>query len=93
MRATATSVAKGRLGKNVYPLINGMGALVMKSTGKVELLNGFFASVFTAEASSPQESHTLETKDKVWREFPVVIDHLSKHDVYPCTPIGCSYEC
>lgn len=39
-----------------------MGALVMKSTGKVELLNVFFASVFIAKIG-PQEFQTLEVKE------------------------------
>lgn len=40
-------------------LLNKMGALVTEDTVKVDLLNTFFASVFTAEIVL-QESLTLE---------------------------------
>jgi len=40
---------------NVGPLLNEVGALVTEDAEKAELLNAFFASVFTAKAS-PQES-------------------------------------
>ncbi|PKU48001.1 rna-directed dna polymerase from mobile element jockey-like [Limosa lapponica baueri] len=70
--------------ENVGPLLNEVGALVMEDTEKVELLNAFSASVFTAKAS-PQESQTLEAREKVWRkeDFPLVKenrvrDHLGK---------------
>ncbi|KAJ7418157.1 hypothetical protein BTVI_30465 [Pitangus sulphuratus] len=53
--------------QNVGPLLNEVGALMMEDTEKVELLNTFFASVFTAKAR-PQESQTLETREKVWRK-------------------------
>ncbi|GAB0188533.1 mitochondrial enolase superfamily member 1 [Grus japonensis] len=36
--------------ENVGPLLNEVGALVTEDTEKVELLNAFFASVFTAKA-------------------------------------------
>ncbi|PKU49301.1 rna-directed dna polymerase from mobile element jockey-like [Limosa lapponica baueri] len=68
--------------------MNEVGALVVEDTEKVELLNAFFASVFTAKAV-PHESQTLETKGKVWREedFPSVgedwvRDHLAKLDIH-----------
>ncbi|PKU46275.1 rna-directed dna polymerase from mobile element jockey-like [Limosa lapponica baueri] len=68
--------------------MNEMGALVVEDTEKVELLNAFFASVFTAKAA-PHESQALETRGKVWREedFPSVgedwvRDHLAKLDIH-----------
>ncbi|GAB0176329.1 mitochondrial enolase superfamily member 1 [Grus japonensis] len=55
---------------------------------QTELLNAFFASVFTAKAI-PQESQTLEVGKKVWRkeDFPFVQadwvrDHLGKFDIH-----------
>jgi len=41
--------SKQRTRENVGPLLNEVGALVMKDAGKAEFLNAFFASVFTAE--------------------------------------------
>jgi len=68
------------------PLLNEVGALVMEDTKKAELLNAFFASVFTAKAA-PQESQSLEVRKKVWRkeDLPLleedqVRDHLSELD-------------
>ena len=52
--------------EKVGPLLNEVSALVTKDTEKAELLNAFFASVFTAKAN-PQESQTLEAREKVWR--------------------------
>ncbi|PKU40587.1 hypothetical protein llap_9117 [Limosa lapponica baueri] len=42
-----------------------MGDMVSEDAGKTELLNAFFASVFTAQAT-PQEPWTLEESEKVW---------------------------
>ncbi|GAB0206992.1 mitochondrial enolase superfamily member 1 [Grus japonensis] len=65
--------SKRKTRENVGPLLNEVGALVTEDTEKAELLNAFFASVFTAKAS-PQESQTLEVGDKVWRnkDLPLV---------------------
>ncbi|GAB0189155.1 mitochondrial enolase superfamily member 1 [Grus japonensis] len=75
---------KRKTRENVGLLLNEVSALVMEDTEKAELLNAFFASVFTAKAS-PQESQTLEVGEKVWRkeDFPLVEedrvrDHLGK---------------
>ncbi|PKU33356.1 rna-directed dna polymerase from mobile element jockey-like [Limosa lapponica baueri] len=59
--------------ENVGLLLNETGAMMTEDAEKAELLNAFFASVFTAQAS-PQESHTLEETEKVWtkEDFPLV---------------------
>jgi len=55
----------------VRPLLNEVGALVMENTEKMELLNAFFASVFTAKPG-PQESQSREVREEGWRkeDFP-----------------------
>ncbi|PKU33295.1 rna-directed dna polymerase from mobile element jockey-like [Limosa lapponica baueri] len=59
--------------ENVGLLLNETGAMVTEDAEKVKLLNAFFASVFTAQAS-PQESQALEETEKVWtkEDFPLV---------------------
>ncbi|GAB0207209.1 mitochondrial enolase superfamily member 1 [Grus japonensis] len=80
--------SKRKTRENVGPLLNEVGALVMEDTEKAELLNAFFASVFTAKAS-PQETQTLEVGGKVWRkeDLPLVEEdrvreHLGKLDIH-----------
>ncbi|GAB0182538.1 mitochondrial enolase superfamily member 1 [Grus japonensis] len=79
---------KRKTRENVCPLLHEVGALVTEDTEKVELLNAFFALVFTAKAGH-QESQTLEVGEKVWRkeDFPLVKedrvrDHLGKLDTH-----------
>jgi len=47
--------------ENVGPLMNEVGAMVTEDKEKVELLNAFFASIFTAKAG-PQASQSLEVR-------------------------------
>ncbi|PKU39436.1 rna-directed dna polymerase from mobile element jockey- hypothetical protein [Limosa lapponica baueri] len=65
--------SKRKTKENVGPLLNEVGALLTEDTEKVELLNAFFNSVFTAKAGL-QESQTLEVREKVWEkdDFPLL---------------------
>jgi len=51
----------------VGPLLNEAGVLVTEDAEKTELLNAFFASVFSAKAG-PQESQALEVRQEAHRE-------------------------
>ncbi|GAB0206062.1 mitochondrial enolase superfamily member 1 [Grus japonensis] len=65
--------SKRKTRENVGPLLNEVSALVTEDTEKAELLNAFFASVFTAKAG-PRESQTLEVGEKVLQkeDLPLV---------------------
>lgn len=54
-------------------LLKQMGVLLTEDTGKEEVLHAFFASIFTAEASS-QESQTSGLREDFWKkeDFPMV---------------------
>jgi len=80
--------SKQKTRKNVGLLLNEVGALVMGDAVRVELLNAFFASVFSAK-TSPQASQSLEVREKAWRKEDLLLvekdwvrDHLSKLDIY-----------
>ncbi|PKU34197.1 rna-directed dna polymerase from mobile element jockey-like [Limosa lapponica baueri] len=79
---------KRKTRENVGPLLNEVGALVTEDAEKAELLNAFFASVFTPKAG-PQEPQTLEVGERAWskEDSPLieedwVRDHLGKHDTH-----------
>ena len=70
------------------PLLNEAGVLVMEEAEKAELLNAFFASVFSAKAGH-QESQTPEVREEAYKEdgLPLieedcVSDRLSNPDVH-----------
>ncbi|PKU49532.1 rna-directed dna polymerase from mobile element jockey-like [Limosa lapponica baueri] len=72
---------KRKTRENVGLLLNEVGALVTEDAEKVELLNGAFASVFTAKAG-PQASHTLE--ERCLRTGGKLVSHQSsKRQVEP----------
>jgi len=81
--------------ETVGPLLNEVSAVVMEDTEKVELLNAFFASVFSAKAS-PQESQSPEVREEAYREddLPLVEedcvrDHLGNLDTHKSMgPVG-----
>ena len=88
---------KRRLGKNVGPILNEVGAL---DTEKAEILNAFFASDFN-DKTSPQEFQILEVRERVWvkEDFLLVKDSLVREHLAEVTayrfmgPVGCTHVC
>jgi len=80
--------SKRKARDNVRLLLNEVGVLVMEDAEKAELLNAFFASVFSAKAG-PQESQALEVREEACGkdylplvEEDCVRDHLSSLDAH-----------
>jgi len=74
--------------ENLGPLLNEVGALVTEDAEKAELLNAFFALVFSAKPGI-RAAQSLELREKAWRkeDLPLaeenrVRDHLSKLDTH-----------
>jgi len=65
--------SKRKARDNVGQLLNEVGVLVREDAEKADLLNAFFASVFSVKAG-PQESQHLEAREEAYREddFPLV---------------------
>jgi len=93
--------SKRKTRENMGPLLKGVGALVTEDTEMADLLNAFFASVFTAKAG-PQASQPLEVREKAWRKEDLLLvedlmrDHLSKlvtKPTNPWAPMGCNHKC
>jgi len=59
--------SKRKTRDNVGLLLNEAGALVTEDAEKAELLNAFFASVFTVKAG-PQQSQALEVREEAYRK-------------------------
>jgi len=79
---------KRKTRKKVGPLLNETGDLVTQHMEKAEVLNTFFASVFTSKTSL-QGSQASETRRKDWRKEYVslveedqVREYLSKMDIH-----------
>jgi len=80
--------SKWKTRENVGLLLNKVGVLVTEDAEKAELLNAFFASVFTAKAG-PQESQVLDVREEAWlkNDLPLVEedcvrDRLSNVDAH-----------
>jgi len=59
--------SKRKTRENVGLVLNEVGTLVKEDTENMELMNTFFASVFTAKAG-PQESQSLGVREEAWRK-------------------------
>jgi len=59
-----------------------------------ELLNVFFASVFSAK-TGPQESQTPEVREEAYREddFPLVEEDCVRDRLSDLAPMECTHKC
>jgi len=80
--------SKEKTRENVGPLMNEVGVLVTEDEEKVQLLNAFFALVFSAKAG-PQKSQAPDVREEVSRkddlplvEEDCVRDHLRNLDAH-----------
>ena len=88
---------KRKTSENVGPLLNGARDLVTEDIEEAEVLNSFFASVFTSKTGF-QESQATVTGGKIWSKGNVP---LVKEDqvpakwthVSPWALMGCTYKC
>jgi len=64
--------SKQKTRENVGLLLNKVGVLVIEATEKAELLNAFFASVFSTKAG-PQESQALEVREEACRKDDLLL--------------------
>jgi len=72
--------SKRKTRDSVGLLLNEVGVQVTEDAEKVELLNAFFASVFSAKAG-PQESQALEIREEDCRkdDLPLVEEDCERH--------------
>jgi len=71
--------SKWKTRDNVGPLLNEVGVLVTENAEQAQLLNAFFALVFSAK-TGPQESHALEVREEACRndDLPLVKDDCAR---------------
>ena len=87
--------SKRKARDNVGPLLNEAGVLVTEDAENVELLNAFFASVFSAK-TGPQECQAPEVREEAYKEddFPLV-EESSVRDLLSDLDVNnmlCSYS-
>jgi len=72
--------SKWKTRDNVGPLLNEVSVLVTEDAERAELLNAFFASVFSTKAG-PQESQALEVREKTCRkdDLPLVEENCVRN--------------
>jgi len=72
--------SKRKTRDNVGLLLNEAGVLVTEDAEKAELLNAFFASLYSAKAG-PQESQAPEVKEEAYRkdDLPLVEEDCVRH--------------